>query len=166
MAIRVTASPPEVLVGRNLGGFALAVYAAPDYLVDHDPIGNPAACSWVGIGGAAEATDWRGVVDAAMPSQVVSSNVLLRIAAVRAGVGIAMLPCALCDADPALVRVPGIDPVQGGPIWLLMHPDLRGAARVRALMNCIAESFERNRAILLGQRTPKRARPLARAVRS
>jgi DNA-binding transcriptional LysR family regulator len=166
MAIRVTASPPEFLVGRNLGGFALAVYASPDYLVDHDPLANPAQCSWVGIGGAAQQTDWRDVVDPAMPSQVISSNVLLRIAAVRAGVGIAMLPCALCDTDPGLVRVPGIALVQGGPIWLLTHPDLRSAARVRALMNCIAESFERNRASLLGSRTPKQVRPLARAVRS
>jgi DNA-binding transcriptional LysR family regulator len=153
MAIRVTASPPEFLIGRNLGLFSLAVYATPEYLTSHDPVQEPERCTWVGIGRNTTQTDWRDVVDAAMPVQVCSSNVLLRIAAVRAGVGIAMLPCALCDPDPRLVRVPDFAPVQSDPVWLLTHPDLRGAARVRALMSCIAESFERNHATLLGRPT-------------
>jgi DNA-binding transcriptional LysR family regulator len=162
MALRITASPPDFLIGRNLGPFALAVYAAPGYLRDHDPIGDPQQCSWVAIGRNSTLNDSRDAVDAEMPSQVFSSNVLLRIAAVRAGVGIAMLPCALCDGDPGLVRVAGIEPVRGDPIWLLTHPDLRGAARVRALMSCIADSFERHRNTLLGETQPGES--LANAV--
>jgi hypothetical protein len=74
-----------------------------------------------------------------------------------------MLPCVLCDKDPSLVRVPGVDTVIGEPIWALTHPDLRGAARIRALMSFLAESFERHRGALMGEPTPGPATPAAKA---
>ena len=37
IAVRVTDAPPEHLVGRRLGHFAVAVYASNDYLTKHDP---------------------------------------------------------------------------------------------------------------------------------
>lgn len=151
MAIRVTASPPDFLVGRNLGPFALALYASPAYLEKHDPVGNPEGCSWIGVGDGPVAEDLRQSSFASMPSRMRSQNVLLRIAAVRAGVGVSMLPCVLCDDDRSLVRVPGVDTVIGDPIWALTHPDLRGAARIRALMSFLAESFERHRGALMGE---------------
>jgi DNA-binding transcriptional LysR family regulator len=56
VAIRVTAAPPEFLVGRNLGGFALAVYAAPTYLDNHDPNSRPQQCSDALHGGIVRAS--------------------------------------------------------------------------------------------------------------
>jgi DNA-binding transcriptional LysR family regulator len=115
LAIRVTASPPDYLVGRNLGPFALAVYGSRSYLAQHDPIEDPQGCNWIGDGDGVTA-DWRELFPS-MPSRIRSQNVLLRIAAVRAGVGLSMLPCVLCDSDPSLVRVRGVEPVMGDPIW-------------------------------------------------
>jgi DNA-binding transcriptional LysR family regulator len=80
-----------------------------------------------------------------------SQSVLLRIAAVRAGIGIALLPCGLCDRDPSLVRLPSVATVVGDSIWALTHPDLRGTARIRVLMNFLSESFERHHAQLMGE---------------
>jgi DNA-binding transcriptional LysR family regulator len=94
---------------------------------------------------------WRETMFPSMPARIRSQNVLLRIAAVRAGVGLSMLPCVLCDGDPTIVRVAGFAPVMGDPIWALTHPDLRGAARIRALMGFLAESFERHRGALVGE---------------
>lgn len=151
MAIRVTASPPDFLVGRNLGPFALAVYGAPGYLADHDPLKHPGDCSWIGLGQGPIEDESREAIFPTMPSRIHSQNVLLRIAAVRAGVGVSMLPCVLCDPEPLIVRVPGVATIVGDPIWVLTHPDLRGAARIRVLMAFLAESFERHRDLLMGQ---------------
>ena len=42
-------------------------------------------------------------------------------------------------------------------IWVLTHPDLRNAARVRAVMSCIVDSFRRNEDQLLGRATWREA---------
>lgn len=150
MAIRVTASPPEFLVGRNLGTFALAVYGTPGYLAEHDPLERPEECAWVGVAQGPPDDAWRDSMFPGIQTRVQTQSVLLRIAAVRAGIGVALLPCGLCDSDPSLVRVPGVATVVGDPIWALTHPDLRGTARIRVLMSFLADSFERHRAQLMG----------------
>jgi hypothetical protein len=63
----------------------------------------------------------------------------------------AALPCALGDTQSELTRLS--DPVVAQEIWVLTHPDLRNAARVRAVMGCIVDSFRRNEDLLLGRTT-------------
>ena len=150
IAVRVTDSPPEHLVGRRLGHYAVAVYASTEYLSTHDPVANPESCNWIdwGIGrSVSEATRLRSFPD--VPSRTRSPNAPLQLAAVEAGVGMATLPCVLGDAHPALTRLS--DPVVAQEIWVLTHPDLRNAARVRAVMGCIVDSFRRNAEHLLGR---------------
>jgi len=151
MAIRVTASPPEFLVGKNLGSFALAAYASPSWLVEHDPRGHPEDCGWIGVAQGPPDDAWRESMFPGIQTRLLCQSVLLRIAAVRSGMGMALLPCVLCDGDPSLARVPDVATVVGDPIWVLTHPDLRGTARIRVLMNFLAESFELHRPQLLGR---------------
>ena len=67
---------------------------------------------------------------------------LLRLWAARRGLGVAFLPCALGDADPALVRLPGSEPVPRFDIWILSHPDLRDTARLRAARDHLVAAIE------------------------
>jgi DNA-binding transcriptional LysR family regulator len=164
IAVRVTDSPPEHLVGRKLGRYAVAVYASSEYLLTHDPLAHPELCNWIdwGIGrSVSEATRLRAFPE--VPSRTRSRNSLLQVAAVEAGVGMAALPCVLGDAHPALTRLS--DPVVAQEIWVLTHPDLRSAARIRAVMGCIADSFRRNEDQLLGRASMRDvpARELRRA---
>jgi DNA-binding transcriptional LysR family regulator len=150
VAVRVTDAPPEHLVGRRLGRYAVAAYASIEYLAKHDPRSNPAGCNWI---------DWtlaRSISEAVreesfpdVTSRTRSPHAPLQMAAIEAGVGIGALPCALGDVNPALERLS--DPVVAQEIWLLTHPDLRNAARVRAVMTCIVESFRRHEDLLLGR---------------
>jgi len=151
VAIRITATPPDFLVGRNLGSFALAVYGSHAYLAEHDPLTQPDACNWIGWGEGPLEDAWRHELFPTMPSRTRSQNVLLRLAAVRADMGISMLPCAFGDVDPFIARLPGMEPVLGDPIWVLTHPDLRGAARIRALLSFLADAFAARRDVLLGR---------------
>ena len=150
IAVRVTDSPPEHLVGRRLGHYAVAVYASNEYLTNHDPHAHPESCNWIdwGMGrSVSEAVRVRAFPD--VPSRTRSPNASLQLAAVEACVGLAALPCALGDAHPELKRLS--DPVVAQEIWVLTHPDLRNAARVRAVMGCIVDSFRRNEDLLLGR---------------
>jgi len=159
IAVRVTDAPPDHLVGRRLGHFAVAVYASRDYLTKHDPHSKPELCNWVDWGGArsvSEAARLRSFPD--VPSRTRSASAPLQLAAVEAGVGLAALPCVLADPHPALTRLS--EPVVAQEIWVLTHPDLRSAARVRAVMGCIVDSFRRNEDLLLGRTASRDAQAL------
>ena len=78
-----------------------------------------------------------------------STTSLLSVA--REGVGVALLPCYIGDADPGLRRIDGPAPAPQ-EIWLLVHGDLRRTPRVRAVIDWLDELVERARTALLGQR--------------
>ena len=106
VAIRVTDSPPEHLVGRRLGQYAVAVYASTEYLTTHDPVAHPESCNWIDWGMArsiSEATRLRTFPEVA--SRTRSPNAPLQLAAVEARRRYGALPCVLGDAHPALTRL-------------------------------------------------------------
>ncbi|SFI00259.1 DNA-binding transcriptional regulator, LysR family [Bosea sp. OK403] len=59
--------------------------------------------------------------------------------AVRAGVGVAGLPCFLGEADSDLVRIDRNAPSFSRDIWLVVHRDLRNSRPVRAVMDFVAQ---------------------------
>ena len=65
----------------------------------------------------------------------------LLLEAVRAGMGLAYMPCFACYQDPDIVRVPGAGIVHQADMWVLTHKDLRLSARMRVLREIIAEEF-------------------------
>lgn len=145
IAVRVTDSPPEHLVGRSLGRYSVAAYARRD---------APMPGTWIGTRGddVRDAT-WRAQFCPGATVVMRCDGALARLGAVQAGTGASMLPCGLADLQPELVRLPPAVPVDAGEIWMLTHPDLRSAARVRALMGCLKEAFDRHRDALLGLRS-------------
>ena len=72
--------------------------------------------------------------------------------AVRAGIGIAALPCRSADPDPTLVRVTDPTPEMENELWLLPHPNLRNTARIRVFTDFMAASLSSDRDILEGRR--------------
>lgn len=143
VAVRPTQAPPEHLVGRRIGTIAQAVYGSADAF----PPGSAAP--------AADTIDWVGPdermayrpLDAWMASKGADGRCRYRTdtllgmrAAVRDGIGAAVLPCYLGDGDARLVRLGGPVPELATDVWLLTHPDLRGVARIRALTGFIADA--------------------------
>jgi DNA-binding transcriptional LysR family regulator len=146
VAILVTNSPPEELVGRQLARVKFAWFAGADYhaRLPHDDL-RPDDCDWIvwTLGSSVELDDaWQR---AALRRLVRRPRVVLHadkhaeaLAAVRAGVGVSLLR----DADgSSLRRLPFAEPRESFGIWLLTHPDLRRSGRVRALFDFVAEAF-------------------------
>jgi len=79
-----------------------------------------------------------------------ASTLPLRAGAVRAGLGVGLLPCYLGDADPLLERITPPVSELGAEYWVIVHRDLRRAACVRAVIDCIRRLFEGRRKELAG----------------
>ena len=79
-----------------------------------------------------------------------ASNLAMRVEAIRAGVGIGLLPCYAGDGDPLLERVTDPVPELAADYWVIVHRDLRRAACVRAVIDWIRRLFEQQRDALAG----------------
>jgi DNA-binding transcriptional LysR family regulator len=69
--------------------------------------------------------------------------------ALRAGLGISVLPCFAVHGDPALVRLTP-EVVATAEAYLVIPPDHRETVRVRLVMEAVAALFERESALLSG----------------
>ena len=71
------------------------------------------------------------------------------LAAVRAGMGVAILPLRGRE-HPELVRLEGPEPVNH-ELWIVFHAELGRTPRVRAVIEWVDEVARRARSRLLGQ---------------
>jgi DNA-binding transcriptional LysR family regulator len=66
------------------------------------------------------------------------------LSGIRSGLGIAVLPCIVADADPDLIRcVPPRDG-HGRVMWLVTHERVRRSPRVRAVIDFLYERLSRH----------------------
>jgi DNA-binding transcriptional LysR family regulator len=72
------------------------------------------------------------------------------IAAAREGMGMAILPCFVGDADPLLVRVPGSGLYQHGTLWLLTQGETRKTKRVRLFIDFLSNRLASHASLLAG----------------
>lgn len=71
--------------------------------------------------------------------------------AARAGLGRALLPCFMGEADPDLERVAPGDPELVLGLWLVVHRDLRSAPRVQAMIDFLVDLTHSSRHELAGK---------------
>lgn len=141
LAIRFVRPDAPDLVARRVGGVKIGLYAARSYL---DRAGRPHApadlmrhrilSSLTGdeVRVFAAAHDI-GAAGASVPLR--SDSLLVRRAAVRAGLGIGPMHVWLADADPVLERVLPALVVQTLPIWMVAHGDLSRSCRLRLVFD-------------------------------
>ncbi|MFV2061761.1 MAG: LysR family transcriptional regulator, partial [Gammaproteobacteria bacterium] len=135
IAIRITNSPPDHLVGRKIIKYNKSVYASKRYLEDYIATGNTDSLSWIGWDSA---TDERWIKKSEFPDSVIHHllpDAMSQLAAIKAGLGITILPCFMCDIEPDLQRVPPATAIPAWDIWLLTHKDLRDTTRIKIFMS-------------------------------
>jgi DNA-binding transcriptional LysR family regulator len=156
IAIRATDNPPDTLVGRQIARVAWALYGrrsdypdAPQHVPD-----DLFTRRWVAL------ADNLGHLQAAkhVRLQVAPENIVYKLNtvlgladAIEHGIGIGHLPCLIGDPREGLVRLSEpVDSFSAG-LWLLTHPDLRHAPRVRAFMEFMGQELARGRAGIEGK---------------
>lgn len=152
IAIRITNSPPETLVGRRVARYCNGTYASPSYLEDHDLDHSPQQANWVGWDEVVTSPKWALESDFPdMPVRYRFPNALMQLEVAKAGLGVVKIPCFLGDPEPGVMRVPGTVPEPSWSVWLLTHEDLRHTARVRAFMDFMADAFTKHKPLLEGR---------------
>ncbi|MFZ1469447.1 MAG: LysR family transcriptional regulator [Paracoccaceae bacterium] len=147
IAMRIGNTPPETLVGRRVGRLSFAIYGAPVYCAAH-PAVDLALHEWIGFDNAhAPLTrQFEKFLPGVRPA-VRSNSVACAVRLATAGLGLALLPCAIADLKPDLIRIAELPDNFGLDLWLLTHEDLRHTARIRAVLEfltpALAESLKK-----------------------
>lgn len=143
MALRVVRPTQGNLTVRRVGVMTYSVYASTGYLRRHpalgdDPFRGRAFITWDQKRSHLPAAAWltKTVPDAAIA--LVTSGLPAQVAAVRAGLGLAVLPDFLAS-DTDLVRVVPSDQLFRNEVWLVTHAELSGSARIRAVGDFLAD---------------------------
>ena len=145
VAIVVTNTPPDQLVGRQLAKLEFAYYASPLYLAQYEGKA-PALYKWV-TWGSPETSDiemdvkWQ---ERSLRRFAKRPNIVLQtsshndaLSATQTGVGISVLK----RPQPDLIEVPLKPNIQPIGLWILTHQDLQRSGRIQTFMDFAVESF-------------------------
>lgn len=143
VALRVIGQPSGGgLVGRRVAEDHWAVYCSQAYAVAHGVPRRRSELHGHAFIGGGEPKVWEmyriwlaenGVADAVTMHLGSSAGLL---SAVRAGAGLAALPCLVADREPDLIRcLPPSPNVPMRGVWLLTHERVRHVPRVRATLD-------------------------------
>ncbi len=146
VALRLCRNPPQELTGEKIAVLGWALYASDSYLSEHGTPDSPEdlAKHFVVCGDESmpqiTATSW---LRSYIPEEavVLRSNSTMNIfSAIKAGIGMGMLPCHLGEPEPTLKAVFPPGPALTSDLWVLTHSTLRKTAIVSAFMEHMINS--------------------------
>jgi DNA-binding transcriptional LysR family regulator len=161
VVIRVTASPPEHLVGRRVGHAGYAAYVSRPVLRRAGASSDLTAFDWLGFDDTVARFPQAKWLARAVPAARVVMRFDSLCAMLRAcelGSGAAVLPCFLGDASADLARLPGTGSDDEMAVYVLTHPALRRSARIRACLQYFGDRIAAEKLRLLGRAARGRPR--------
>jgi len=150
IALRATDKPPENLVGKRIATLAFAVYGNKKMLEEEGENNTSLPCiTWLGDGHTRPL--WIEKNFPLTPRIYRTSELGIMLKMTKQGLGIAQMPCVLCEQDPDLIQVPAKFVEPGWGLWLLSHVDLRTTARVRIFKNFLLDELNKKIPMLEGK---------------
>lgn len=136
IAFRFTNAPDESLIGRKLATAYIAAYTSAEYASIHAPLNETSNAEWICGVDQAEQTNW--LKSSPFPNLKIGHTIAtpaIRKEALRTGMGIGMMPCALMKDDDDFVMVSNPEPFLD--LWMLSHRDFRNTERMRTFRQYI-----------------------------
>lgn len=149
VAIRMTNTPSETLVGKRVATVKSTVYGHRDYLARVREAG--AEPEWLGVDCCDFHRTWTRQLAGEPRHGFYSDDTLLTVAALKQGLGVSIIPCFMGDAEPELERWREPDPAHDLGLWVLLHPDLRRTARVLAFRDYMVKAIGAQAGVFTGQ---------------
>lgn len=145
IALRLTASPPDYLIGRKVLSLHHGVYASPEYLLQ-----DRERHAFVAFSGNRDVPEWVEQHFSGAGMALCTDDVSVMVEAVEQGYGLARMPCVTGDSRPGLRRLDvSLTPSTWG-LWVLSHVDLRTTARVRVCREFLIEIILEQRQLIEG----------------
>lgn len=152
VAIRLTNSPTDTLIGKRMLTVASTIYGSKEYLEKIKQ--QKAQPRWIGVNCCVFHKTWTKQYCAQQSHNFYSDDTLLTLSAIKEGLGVSYLPCFLGDADPLLARYCEPDPQHDLGLWILLHPDLKRTARVLAFRDFMIKCVQDKRDLFEGSSDP------------
>ena len=134
-----------------------SVYGSRAYVerhpfVDAKPLGGRDVMVWDDDHAHLPAAAWLAREHPGCKVALVTSSLPTQLAAVRAGLGVAVIPDFLTVRDDFIRIVPS-DQLFSNEVWLVTHADLVASARVRAVSDFLADQVVQANPKLAGRWT-------------
>ncbi len=145
LAIRISRKPGDTLKGLRLAEQQTASFASPEWAgrIAADPAG---VIDWVAYTGLPKLPE---IVTDTYPGSRVRyrfDDMSVMISAAASGLGVVRCPMFLGRVVPGLVQVPLLPPQPYADIWVVAHPDLWDAPRVKAFRDILVPRMRARRA--------------------
>lgn len=148
IAIRLTNTPVDTLIGVHLSTVASTIYGSTDYV--RSLRSSSDSPKWLGVECCGFHRAWTGKACPDHDHDFYVDDTLLTVAALEQGLGLAYLPCFMGDGNPALTRYQEPDPEFDLGLWLLYHPDLKRTSRITAFREHMLQEVAIRAAVFAG----------------
>lgn len=149
VAIRLTNSPPDTLIGNRIVTVASTIYGSRSYVQKLRKTNTEP--KWIGVNCCGFHRTWTKQACGEQPHNFISDDTLLTLAAIKEDMGLSILPCFMGDTDPSLQRYREPDPAYNLGLWILLHPDLKRTARVQAFRDHMISGINQKKDIFEGK---------------
>jgi DNA-binding transcriptional LysR family regulator len=156
IAIRMV-RPTEIdLIAKRAFEVAVAVYASKDYAAKHGLPGRFEELSQHRLVQYVESMlhlPWLRWIENYANKNAPATRVdttEMAFTLIASGAGIGVLPCYSGDISPDLVRV-FPEPIANTSGWIVYHETARNSARIRAVVEILADFFDERRGLLSGR---------------
>ena len=141
IAIRLSRPTEGHLTVVKLTELSFQLYGSPAYL------NQTSSEDWVfiGYGESMDVAAQQAVLIKQMAARSIcfrASTLEIQHALVRESGGVAMLPDFMAGNDSTLMLAASDQPAVMRDVWLALHPDMKGSAVIRAVVNAILEDFD------------------------
>jgi DNA-binding transcriptional LysR family regulator len=151
VAIRLTDTPTDTLIGKRVVTVSSAVYGGREYVGKLRKEGGEP--EWLGVECCGFHRSWTRQACGDQPHRFHVDDTLLTQAALREGMGVSILPCFMGDPDPLLARYAEPQPEWDLGLWILLHPDLKRTARVLVFRDYMMDAIKARSRLFEGRET-------------
>jgi DNA-binding transcriptional LysR family regulator len=147
LAVRIGKRPPQNYIAREVCKFRFGTYGSPDYIEKNRHLG-PLEHRW--IEHRDDPRPWWASERDRVKIAFKSDSMLVNNEAVRRGMGLLSTPHIVGSRAEGLERLDlPVEEIER-TMWLLIHPDLRGTARVKALMEHLLTALQKEKDAFVG----------------
>jgi DNA-binding transcriptional LysR family regulator len=145
IALRAARPSEGNLITRRVADLDFGLYAARDYVERRglvaplEDFSNVEIITWTEELSHLRGGPWLEERARGRPVALASNSTRLHVAACVAGIGVALMPCLAAEREPGLVCLLPPERVFSVELFMVVHRDLTRTARVRAVMDFLAE---------------------------